>query len=278
MTDATNHPDPDSADERELDERALHDVVGRLVDYAPPVAARRAAHIDAALAAFDDELALSTDDSVADLGAETVTDLATERARRRLLPDRWTRGIAAAAAVLVVAAVGVRFGSANSDDEMTADSAAAPASTEASRDATVSDESAEASADMSGFDANAGADAYAATAAPAAAVTDLGSLGDIAALREAVSAQDTTTTIAGVDESAPPVSSPQPASGPVTESALEPAPAPPGCSDLLAGLGTPRFTAVVNGQRVVVVESSSDAGGAAPLFVVDQTTCSVTPL
>lgn len=263
------HHDPDASQaDEQLDPRALDALRVALVSVPAPAGAVRDAHIEAALAAFD---------SAASNVHEPIVDMRATRRRRSRTPQ-----LLAAAALVVVAGIGValavRTSSEPSDNvadsapasQKTADQSSAAAERDGGSDGT-SDRFADDAADSAAGMAPSAADGdrnttmdngYAAETGPTTAASaqqrtieapDLGEFTTDTALRDAVESLVADTSVASTTAVPPgvsPTAPPDPAAG-QTESAPPTAPptapsitGPAAVLDTCAGVLPPSFDVV----------------------------------
>lgn len=248
---------PDGPEAEDLSPEEMAALAAALGDLPPPDPARRAAHLAAAMQAFD--TAIETAEAI----PPPVADLGRARARRRVVV---VRSVAAAAALAIVAGFGIvvaQQGGSGSDDMATSAATRSDADTtdESAMRGGAADKSAEAALDSAAptddapsTTASAPAPAEASTAAgvtPPAALPDLGAFDDDAALATAL--ETPVTTIAGAEQGAD----------------LEFG------STCLRPTDVPIAGASVAGRNVVVV---GDVGGGPLRTVVDLADCSRRPL
>lgn len=284
--DGDDEPGADAPDIA-IDPTELQRLQGLLRDVPAPDAERRRSHLAAAMAAFD-----AADDESSPAAAPVAPVVPIRRRSGRSL-----QLLAAAAAVVLVVGVGVSIVSSNdsSDDSAELATAGAP---EVSGDAGSADagSAAEESAARDALDAGAdtdatgpapqatkesagndaydaptvaGAEAAPATTAPLAPgpIPDLGSFTDDAALLQAIIA----TRTAGVATSPP--SGPTDDSAPTTLAPTASRSFASVCADTITAGAQVRYTAIVAGSPVFVVERPDGAA-----VVVDSTTCDERPL
>ncbi|MFN8049860.1 MAG: hypothetical protein U0Q22_00275 [Acidimicrobiales bacterium] len=275
-----NHHTDDAVPEDDLTQSGDEPIDARLgallSDVEPAAPDRRRAHLDAALAVFDE---LSTDQD--DRTLAPVADLTAARhrstgRRRNLLPI-----VAAAAVAVVIVGVGLRLiTSGTSKDDAMSTAAGSSASTaaptaDASADASATlapntTESGEAATKQQSTDA-AGAPLTTLSPAPGplaataqVAPVPLGEVADAAALRAAVAGAvdgfgtDRTAVDGGAGATSPPTT-------------LDGR-----CDAVVAGLAFPRFSARLGGRDVIAAPTTSSTDG--PIEIVHLDDCSRSPL
>ncbi len=281
----TDHPDPrgsgepsDSSPDPDMTSDQLDELIGRLRDVPAPATTVRAAHIAAALAAFDDLPAPGAGDTT-----ETptppplapVVSLDPRRQRRRRTAQRW----AAAALVLVV---GLGIGLATQQRGSSDDKATSAAGSDASSDQQLSsDRSADAVAPEAATASPGRQDAP-----PNPEILQLGDVADVSALRSALDAArgaDTVTTIAGATSDMAPADDGLTAGGSgateSVEAAKAPAPVGATCLDAFLPGSLVVAEAMVAGRPVVIVETTTGSEGpTTAATVVDLVDCGTRPL
>ncbi|HQF93158.1 MAG TPA: hypothetical protein PLS46_03290 [Microthrixaceae bacterium] len=282
----TDHPDPrgsggpsDSSPDPDMTSDQLDELVGRLRDVPAPATSVRAAHIAAALAAFDDLPALGAEDTTdtpTTAPLAPVVSLDPRRQRRRRAAQRWA---AAAGLVLVV---GLGIGLATQQRGSSDDMATSASGSDASSDQQLSTER---TADAVAPEA--------ATASPGSqdvppnpAILQLGDVADVSALRSALDAArgaHTVTTIADATIDMAPADDGRAAGGSAStgsaEAAKAPAPVDASCLDSLPPGSLVVAEATVAGRPVVIVETTTGSEGpTTAATVVDLIDCGTRPL
>lgn len=268
--DTSGPRDHDASSADELTPDQLAELVGRLGDVDGPDPARRAAHLTAALAAFDTMGVEAAPEPIAPVVA--MTDRRRDRARRM-------QRLAVAAAVLLVVGFGavVAVGTSGDGDEMATSAADSAASGGDTRDAASTQQE---MADLDGADAAAAAATEAPAPVGAPGPVLLGEFPDDAALGDALA-----ESTLGFDASktAPPTATrseadteagaaDSPATTLAASSAGGAAPESAACPDTITANTAVVATATVAGRPVVVISSGSP--DPSRYTVVDLTDCS----